>query len=161
MWGVYSSEAEHKPFAHGASVVGLSDGARADLAKAVETFYFNNAVEADPIRRALAHPETLCKKCLPPGNKREYYYQYVSARSREGLPESSMTSFTTFRRVWQRYFTELFGRTRFSKHAQCDTCSELKAKMRNKRDANEKAQWAARYFAHQDARRPTDVCVIK
>ena len=69
MRGVYSPKAGYKPFAHGASVVGLSDGTRAELKRAVETCYFNNVVEADPIRRAVAHPETLCKKRLPPENK--------------------------------------------------------------------------------------------
>ena len=148
LWGVYATEAEYSPYATSVPAVGDGVEAKEELAAAAERILASGdgAPELPSVRQAIRQHDRLLRKVLPPGNKKELYTQYVAQRN--GAPTAS---YTTFKRVFRRHYAHLLGRDRFSKHAQCDECSELKALMHSARDPVERCRWACRLVDHQDA----------
>ena len=53
--------------------------------------------------------------------------------------------------AYRRHFSSLLGFSRFSRHAQCDVCSELKARMRLANDPKAKAEAACLFVEHNNA----------
>lgn len=155
LWGVYMTIAEFGPMSDAPSAVGLSAAAKADLEQAISTFCADRPTEADNIKRSMMLPGSLRKKYLPPGCKKEYYWIYIAEHTREHGTDNDdfavkPASYTVFKQVWKTYFDQLLGFSKFSKHAQCNVCSELKAKMRCAKDAMEKSRWTSVYMDHQD-----------
>lgn len=150
--------AEFGPMSDAPSAVGLSATAKADLEQALRTFCADKPTDNDNIKRSMSLTGSLRKKFLPPGCKKEYFWIYVAEHNREhgngngngDGDDVKPASYTVFKQVWKTYFDQLLGFSKFSKHAQCNVCSELKAKMRCASDAIEKSRWTGIYMDHQD-----------
>jgi hypothetical protein len=59
-------------------------------------------------------------------------------------------SYTVFKRVWRKHFRQLLGFTKFQRHCVCNSCSELKAKIRTAANAQERVHWAKKYDEHNE-----------
>ena len=152
LWGVYETEAQYSPMAASIPAVGKNDNAKQEILAAAERFLSTTGgglSEMNAIRTAVNRHSTLLQKVLPPGNKMEIYRDYVSASGARGVGD--VASYTTFKRVWRRYFKPLLKRDKFAKHAQCDVCSELKALIRNARDPTERCRYACLLVEHRDS----------
>jgi hypothetical protein len=142
LWTVYTSAAELCPNYDVPSVVGLTEGAKADLLAATRVLPMDPR-DANSVQRALSSHELLPRKFLPPGHPKQYFWQYMAVRG------GAAAGYTVYRKVWHRYFRELLGFTKFTTHPICNMCSELKAKLRSAPPC-ERHQWAKQFDEHQD-----------
>jgi len=101
-----------------------------------------------PPERPGASPPEHLHPGVPP---KKHEHPGVPAQSQK-TPRTGLqhASYTVFKRAWRSHFKQLLGFTRFHKHAICNTCSELKAKMRTASTATERICWAKQYDQHQD-----------
>jgi len=143
LWTIYTSAAELCPNYDVPSVVGLTEGAKKELMAATQVLPLDPR-DRNSVNRALSH-ELLPRKFLPPGHPKQYFWQYSATRG----AGPNAASYTTYRKVWQRYFRELLGFTKFTTHPICNMCSELKAKMRSAPSC-QRPHWAKEFDQHQD-----------
>ena len=85
----------------------------------------------------------------------EVYGRYLGSRHATQDRPNTVASYGTFKAVWRLYFTRLFKRSKFSKHACCDVCSELKAKIKSAKNPHEKMVFTQMHSEHIDSQMAT------
>ena len=147
LWQVYTCVAEHMP--DEIIVVNAADPL-VDVPDSMqqEVVAFSSAARSDSgntITPASGGVQTLPRKRLPPGSKKEYWWCYRSTCNDEFR---KVGSYKTCSRVWQQRFAKLLAFRDFKQHACCNTCAELKDEVRFAATYSQKIAAAAAHAKH-------------
>ena len=87
---------------------------------------------------ALTPMEGLPQKALPPGVPKDYWWTYLATPA----PGGAIGSYTTFKRVRRSCFKAILGFRAWGTHASCNTCEELRSKLRLAEGVADKLHYA-------------------
>ena len=151
LWNTYNSIAEFMP--DGCVLTSARDPTQpvSDATRRnVEAF--NHAASSGPFgpgtdKLILTPTDELPEKYLPPGSKRDHWWTYLASQPLP-TPQGNHASYTTFKRVWKTCFEKVLKIRAYSKFSTCNTCAELKQKMRSAATHAARCQRAEEYARH-------------
>ena len=162
LWNTYNSVAEFMP--DGCVLTSARDPTQpvSDATRRnVEAF--NHAASSGPFgpgtdKLILIPTGELPEKYVPPGSKRDHWWTYLASQPL-AASQGNHASYSTFKRVWKTCFEKVLKIRPYSKFSTCNTCAELKQKMRSAATHAARCQKAQEYARHLEKRGETGRCI--